>query len=187
VSDPNLLSLLTGRVRAMQLIIVAMAMGVLAFLAVAFFVHTRVGAVDKTHKLHLVTPIALGYGIVALIGGPMLAGAMVTKGRRRLAQDHATAPPDAGRASGFGGDAADGRAVKLASLLVTKTILSGAIYEGAALFLGVAYLLNRGFLTAGCSLIMVAAILMQLPTRDRVGRWIEEQLRQIEQDGQAVK
>jgi len=174
---------LGSRVRAMQIIIAAMAIGVLVFLVVAHFVHAKVGTIDKTHELDLITHIALAYGVAALIGGPILAGALVRFGRRRLAKVGGPATHRAGKASGFENKGLDGHANQLISLLVSKTIICGAIFEGAALFLGVGYLLNRSILTAACSVIMVVALLMQMPSRDRAQRWLEEQARQIAQEG----
>jgi hypothetical protein len=187
VLDSDQQSFLTGRVRAVQIIIAAMAIGVLVFLAVAFFVHTKVGAIDKTHKLDIITQIALVYGVVALIGGPILAGALVKFGRRRLACGGGPVRPAPRTASGFEGKSDQDGTSRLIGLMVTRTIISGAIYEGASLFLGVAYLLNRGLLTAVCAVLLVVALLMQMPTRDRARRWIDEQLRQIEQEKQAAQ
>ena len=180
--DPGQQPPLTSPVRVLQVIIAAMAIGALAVLVVAYFVHDKVGIIDKTQKLDIVTHLALLYGVVALIGGPIFAGALAAKGRQRLAQGSTGTPPSTGKASGFGSEIAQAYTGQLASLLVSKTIISGALYEGAALFLAVAYLLNGGVLTAGCSLIMVAALLMQIPTNDRAQRWIEGQVRQIEQE-----
>ena len=68
--DVNQQSLLTRRVRVMQILIAMMAIGVLAFLVVAFFLHTRINAINNAHNLVIITYVALAYGVAALIGGP---------------------------------------------------------------------------------------------------------------------
>jgi hypothetical protein len=182
VPDINQQSLLTGRVRVMQALIAAMAIGVLAFLVAAFVLHTKIEAINKAHNLGIVTHIALAVGVVALVGGPFLAGALVNAGRRRLAAGAKAARPSTAKATGFEDDLTGAEAVQLSSLLVSRTIINAAIYEGAAMLLCVAFLLNHNLLTAVCSVFLVVALLMQMPTKGRAQRWIEDQLRQLQQE-----
>jgi len=64
-------------------------------------------------------------------------------------------------------------------VLFGQTILAGAIFEGGAIFLAAAYLVDRQPACAIGAAILAGAILLHFPTRDRAATWIEKQLREI--------
>jgi len=174
-------SMADARVRTLQIIVAALAMGVMLFLALVLFLGLgKEPPVEERQPI--ITYIALAYGLAAFVAGPLLSTVIATSSRRKLAAGQAR--PDAPAPTTGRPEPAAGRGLTqgLTGIFVVKTIIAAAIYEGAALFLCVAYMLDGNRLSAILAALLAAGILMQVPTRDRAQRWLDEQRRLAEQD-----
>jgi hypothetical protein len=79
---------------------------------------------------------------------------------------------------------ATGDAGRLWLVYLSRTIVGGAIAEGAAFFCLLAFLLTGSWLSLGLAAVLVLSVAMMIPTRASVIRWIENQLRLVEQQRQ---
>jgi hypothetical protein len=178
--EPDQTELIVGRVRVLQIVMLAMATGFVLFLVIILAVPGFDRPLAPEGSARIVTYIAAGYGALALMLAPLVSGTLVSAGRKRIARALAIEPR--GENPNSPGGPLQGTAAALAHLCVAKTLLSAALYEGAGLFLAVSYMLGRSPLALIAAAVLLAALLWHLPTTDRVQRWIEEQLRKIEQD-----
>ncbi len=135
---------------------------------------------DDTDRQPIITYVALAYGLAAFVAGPLLSTVIATSSRRKLAAGQVR--PDAPAPAPAAAVAGRGLTEGLTGIFVVKTIIAAAVYEGAALFLCVAYMLDCNILSAILAALLAVGILMQIPTRDRAQRWLDDQRRQVEQD-----
>jgi hypothetical protein len=175
----------SARLRAAQIIVAAMVIGALAFLAVVHFLvppNATGGSAARQSAIPIITYAAMAYAVTAIILGPIFATLMTTSTRRRLAK---ALPPEALRQAGSDDKAkrlAEAVVSGLSALFLGKTIVNAALFEGGALFLGVAYMLERKPLVAVMAAILIVGLLSLVPTRDRANRWMDEQLRMLEEE-----
>ena len=172
--------LLAKRVRTLQIIVAAMALGVLVFLAIVLVVpaeHT--GPAEPGDPLPIVTTLALAEGLAAFFIGPLLSGVVVTIGRRKLAASAPSSGPTTSTGLASRPATSQGDADKLMGLYTTKTLIGAAIYEAAALFLCAAYLVEHNRLVPILAALLAAGLLVQIPTHDRVQQWLDEQRREL--------
>jgi hypothetical protein len=183
--ESNQQQFIANRVRIMRIIVLAMAAGIVLFLTVILTVSELARPLMPERQARLLTYIAAAYGGVALAAAPLISTLLMSAGMRQMAQS----PPSKPKAATLPSppEFLQSDAGKLTALYATKTIISAAFYEGAALFLCVAYLLGRNPAATAIAAILLAALLWQLPTADRVQRWLESRLRQLEQDRQSGK
>ena len=172
-SDPDQLE---GRIRALQIVLGAMVLGVLFFLAVAVLLR-QAGNMPPAPDRPVVTYAALVYAVAALVASAVVPGAIVRAGRRALARS--LGPPVANRlpTSGTAGETA-----KLAGLLQTRTIIRAAFVEAAAFLFLFAYLLDDQpvcLLGAG---VFLVGLVWQVPTQAWVEIWIEDQRQLLDQE-----
>lgn len=174
--DSELTDRLAEPVKVLQIIVTAMVTGVVLFLGVATQLRLSGQMADQPNGTgSLVTYIATGYGVAAVLVRTVLASVIVTAGRRKILQQVAQSDDDA---MSRDEDVVDG----LVSLFRVRTIVAAAVLEGSALFLVVAYMIE------GESLAMIAAVLLVLflachfPTRGRAADWIDRERRRIEQE-----
>jgi hypothetical protein len=162
--DPQLQNRLGSVLLRLQITIAALVAGCTIFLVIAVCTS---GLAAGARGQPLVGYVALAFGAVALLGRTTFPGIVVAAGRRQVLRVHAEA------------DAA-ATADSLCRLYSTKTIMGGAIIEGATFFLLVAYLVEGWLpsLIAAGALIVVLAL--HMPTRSRLGHWLEDQLELLE-------
>jgi hypothetical protein len=167
------------QVRALQFIVAAMTGGALALLVIAAMVPARpmLPTIEEARP-PVISYIALACGVAAIFGGQLLSNLIVSAGRRKLA-GLARTPPEKSRSTG--GPAAESvppdTHSALLALFTAKTIIGAAVDEAAALFLGVAFLLEGLTACATLAAVMIVALLLRIPSRDRAHRWLEEQNR----------
>jgi hypothetical protein len=178
-------------VRTLQIIVAALAVGGLSFLAVARLVSQfsppGVGAGGQTMTL-VIAPIFLLGCLVARVVAPTM---IVRNGKRKilrgsfqmprvefpLPQGQIVAADEARESLESMGDAG-----ALLVLFQAKTIISVAIIEGATFFLLVVYLKERQLVAMGVAVALILAIVAHFPTRSGTVHWIEDQLRFLEDE-----
>lgn len=178
--DADQSPVLAARLRTLQIIVAAMALGVLAFLVIVLLLPRD----DPGDRLPIISYIAVAYGVLACLAVSPITKAVVNSARRKIAREASAAPGPTAQADATDGEFQKTDLGKLVGLLAIKTLVNGAVYEGAALFLCVAYLLDHGPLSALLAALLAAGVLAQMPTRDRAQRWLDDQRRQLEQERQ---
>ena len=73
---------------------------------------------------------------------------------------------------------------RLLGLYNTRTILGGAMLEGAAFFALVTYMVERDPVGLAGAILLILGVALHFPTRSRVIRWSEEQLELLKRERQ---
>lgn len=187
MSSPRSLEALQTPLRRLQIIILALAGGSLAWCLVVFVLR-QARAEQFGEGTGLLTLIASGYAVLSALTSGLVLRAAAASGCRRIAGR----TYDQGRSSAATGFARlieeTGDEGRLFALLQTVRILGAAILEGAALFSGMAYLLEGRLMLLGIALLLSLSILFLLPTRGGLQLWIErgeERIRQLRGGGAA--
>jgi hypothetical protein len=174
-------SLAPSFLRTLQIIVVAMTVGVTAFLFVALAV---VGPPGKGPSPPVVTYLAIAMAAVMLATRAIAPGIFVAYARRSIA---------AGTWKGYGGAmpavsaelaGPDSDVAKLGQVFTGRTIVAAAMIEGAAMFSVVAFLVEHSVLSLGLAIVLLAVLTAHVPTRARAQRWLEEQTRLLNQERQ---
>lgn len=156
---------LAARVRVMQIIVGALAMGVATFLGISFQIWQAPAPGQKKDLLPVLTFTSYGMLTMAIIGSFVLPRVIMTNWRKKML------------AEGVSDDA-------LLAALQTKTIVGCALLEGAAFASIMAYGMEGTALCLAGAVVMLIGILMHMPTVSRVQNWLEGEKRQIELERQ---
>jgi len=150
----------TSDLKTALIIRAALIMGIFTFLGILFILNQKTTVVSDSAEINpILTYTATGYGIltfvVALILPPILDNGI----RNRINRSQS----------------AEENLAKLARGWLTRTIIEGALLEGAALFCLIAYFLEKmplSIITAG---LLVLEMALSLPTINRGRQWIDRQ------------
>lgn len=171
---------LTPTLRMLQIIVAALSLGLVFFLAIAVSVPFENAPNASTP---LLTYVALGFAILALIVRVIVPGIATTAGRRAIARGEY--PSSAERPGSTAGSAKDlGDVGRLAALMVTRTIVGAAILESSCFFLLIAFLLERSPLTLAVAVFFILGVAAHTPTQGRMAAWLESQLKLLDEDRQ---
>jgi hypothetical protein len=162
--------------RTMRIIVIALAMGVLAFLVVAVVIRQQ-NPNQPVPDPPIITITALGFAGLQLILQAVIPGLIATGLRRQLAAGKWPRP-------GILSVPADD-VVKLCALYQTRLIIGAAIAEGAAFFLLIAYLLEGQLVALAGAAVMLALVLVRFPTRSGLEGWLSDQQEQLRQERMA--
>ncbi len=169
------------QVRVLQIIIGALSLGCI-FFAVIVIVAAKTSFKNAGNQLD-VTYIALAMAGLIFVLCIFLPHIIVSQGRKNILR---TIFPAARTVSDS--DAGEKRedenrvAQPLTQLLQTKTIVAGALLEGAIFFLLIAYMIERSNLSLLAAAALLILLIAQMPTMRRVTNWIENQLRLIAEE-----
>jgi hypothetical protein len=183
-------------VRASQVIVVAMVVGVVSFLAISvFMVPAAVTApVDQTvapvpaldrSQVPLLTYLALAMGSVALVMSFVVPNIFVNHARKQISTGK-WLPSAAYALAHLAQSKTDQDAVMLAAIYQTQCIIGSAILEGAAFFASIAYMMERNHIALGVAGIMVGFLLSRFPLKDRVITWVEHQQERLRDERLSV-
>lgn len=184
MSDSSWQEKVGQRVVTVQIIVVALFVGSISFLAVAAaLVHLAIVEPNKeiAWTMNLVLILFLvGTFIVRVIALRRLD----VQGRRRIAAGQWSLPGKAGE-----GDMAvfieqTGDAGRLFVSYQTQTVIAAGLPNGVALFGIIVYLLTQSMVGLAVALLMILVVAWHLPIRSRVVRWIEDQLELIGEERQ---
>ena len=165
---------LSGLLRNLQIIVVALAAGVLVFLVIiVFFLGTGMQPLDPGAVISL-TMVALAFACV--LARFIVPGLAVSSARQTIAQG--TWKPSVNQPNIPVPDTDEG---KLAAVFMTKTILGSAMLEGAAFGNLVAYMLDGQVYSLVLGIVFMLAILVTFPTRDGLEQWIDQQMRRVKE------
>ena len=153
MSCPNEPRDLRARIRVIQIIATAIAMGALIFLVVVLIVRS-IANMPQPPRMPLITYIALGFAAIQLLVFAIVPRQMAASGRTRIATRQV---PD-------GASVDDG---DLCNLYSTTMIVGLALLEGVTLFLWIAYLLEGQVMSLLAGGVLLVLIVLQFPTTAR--------------------
>jgi hypothetical protein len=169
-------------VRVLQIIVAAMAMGVLTFLAIVVLLVPRAivpegpagagGQGINLGGMQIITLAALFMGASALVLSNMVPALVVARGRSQIAREKLV-PDDPSKLPPIAQPTDAGR---LLALYQNQLIIGAALAEGGAFFSVIAYMLERHPVALGLAIVLLGSLLIKFPTRDRVAAWLDQQL-----------
>ena len=165
---------LEGVTRVCQIIVFALAMGISSFAVVAIMQ----GLSREPDDTRMLTLMACGLSLVALVASAIVPRMIVAGQRRRLAAA-------AGPLTALPSETSD-QEQPLAGLFQTKTIVGAALFEGAAFFALFAFLAESQPLALAAAGVMLLGVLSHFPVRGRVETWFEQQQRLFREERQLL-
>lgn len=160
-------------VRVGQIIVSAVTAGPLVFLAIAVGLRVSQQTLSDQNP-SVFTWLSLGFAAAAVLMRMIVPALVFAAARRRIAEN--TFSPPASQSPFTDLVAQTGDAGLLWMARITKTILAVAILEGAAFFAIIAFMIEGSLLTVVVALLLTFAILLHMPTQDRVACWIDREL-----------
>lgn len=158
-----------GMLRTLQIIIAAMVLGLGAYLAVVLLQHAA-PAKQSTNLALMAVAMTVSCGVAAIIVPRVIAA----KQRQALVDRELTPLP--------GTPASSVNTREAGALLAdyqVRQIIMGALLEGPGFFNVTAYQMEREAYTLGIVVAILIALAMLIPTRGRVERWLEDELRTV--------
>lgn len=161
----------------LQIIVGALAAGVLMFLAIVMYLSSqkRAAAAPETP---IITYAAYGMAAVCGIASFIVPNLVVTGARKSLIAGDVS---QWGLVKNLPNVDQLGEVAPLAAIYQTRAIIGAALCEGAAFFACVAYLIEHQrsmLIVAGVLLVL---ILRYVPTPSRLESWIESEMTTIQQ------
>ena len=159
-------------VRTVQIIVAALAMGVLLFATVTVFQRMH----QPPQQDEMLAYFAVGFVATALGLRSVIGGAVVAKNRKQIAAgswsgsprgDHRNVPPST-----------DGD--RLLFVFQQKTIVESALIEGAAFFVLISFLVVGQWWSLAVAGLLLTVLVVPVPTYDRVENWVRYQLEIME-------
>ncbi len=158
-------------VRTMQIIVSALAAGVLMFLVMTLIIPAKDAPAEP-----FLAYMAVGFAVMAFAGWLIVPGIIANQARRSLAEGRvpqptaqSEIPPEVGVVG------------HLVSVFQTRLIVGSALLEGAAFFGLIAFMIERQFLALSIAASLLLIIVSQIPTRNRVENWVTREIENIEQ------
>jgi hypothetical protein len=167
----------TPELRQLQIIVGALVAGCVFFLVIAVVLAgEKAGEVGGDAGKPVITYVAIVFVVMVLVMRMVVPGIVVSAGRRKMLEE--IGPPNAESPE----RTEEARA--LARLFATRTIIAGALLEGAAFFLLVSYLVEQQPLSLIVAVVLISRLVFDIPTRARIVHWIEDQLLVADQERQ---
>jgi len=194
MTDPDALQPI---IRTCQIIVGALIMGVVTFLAIALFV-TQVGvnpaqalpgegaggaaiAAAGNSSLPVITYLAVAVGLMDLVLSFVVPKMNADRARRQMALEGPSAITKGGPTepkqlypAGYTG--------KLALIYQTQLIIFAGMREGAAFFATIAYMVERNPLALATAIVLLGALAARFPTSDRINAWLDRQLALLQEE-----
>ena len=190
--DPLCKDEIARRVLPFQIIVGCLFAG-----CAVFFVIATVGFRERVSGLPagqppIMTYLAIGFAVIAAAARLIIPNIIVSQARRRIIDGTWHLPQSCGQSATGRASQEDpagffertGDAGKLLFVLFTRTIVAGAILEGAAIAALTMYLIERSPVSLIVAIILMIAVAAHFPTRSRVFSWIEEQMDLVRQERQ---
>jgi hypothetical protein len=179
--DVQLTQALAPRVRVVQIIVAAMALGTIALTAVAYFWAPR--AERKAQQLPIISYVALGLVPLHLAGSLVVGKGMTRAVRKSLARQQLVLSQP-GAVFQQVGELLDrfGQRGWFVALFQPRAIVLAALLEMAACVNVVAYFLEQQTFSLVAAGALVVILLMQMPTLYGTAQWVEQQGRLLDDE-----
>jgi|SRR5208337_428255 len=188
-------------IRTGQIIVGALIMGVMTFLAIVLFLTQAwmnpapalpgggaggaAIAAPGNSSLPVITYLAVALGLILLILSFVVPKVIVAQARRQMALEGPTAITKGGPSepkqlypASYTG--------KLALIYQTQLIICAGMREGAAFFATIAYMVERNPLALATAIVLLGALVARFPTSDRVNAWLDRQLGLLQEERQSA-
>ena len=166
---PDSTAMLAMRVRTLQIIVGALVAGLLIIIAIMAFIASgqrpNNGGPQAAPSTPLITYVSYLFAVMLIPMSVVIPSQIVASARKGLVKKTPSDDVDA-----------------LTNLYQTKTIISGAMREGVGHFAAITYMIEHQVMSLGLALACVVAEAALFPTRERVDRWIEDQLGRLAQE-----
>jgi hypothetical protein len=164
--------------RTLQVLVVAMAAGVLVFLVIAVFVRPNNGNPRAPDSQPVITYMAIGMSVV--IGAAwMIVPSAVERRMRESVINHES--KDWGIVRNMPNAEEIGDAIPLANIYQTGTIIRVALVEGTAFLAGVAFMIERQPIALLIGVVLWLMILSHIPTVGRIENWVDMEMAELPQ------
>jgi len=163
--------------QTLQIIVGAMAAGVIMFLGVTIFLASQKVEVPPP-AVPVVTYAAIGMTIVSVVAWLFVPGIASGNMRKALVEGRAK---DWGLVKNLPNAAEVGDIAPLAAVYQTRTIISVAVLEGAAFLAIMAYMLEHQVISLCLAVALLLLILSQIPSKSKVESWLESERIAIDQ------
>jgi hypothetical protein len=160
---------LTPRIRVMQIIAGAIALGALFFLGIVIALRLA-GRAPQPPKTPMLTYVAIVFTVMVLLPFTIVPDRVIVSGRKQIARGDRQA-----RAAGE-------ETARLATLYQISMIIRLALLEGAALFQIIIFHLEGRQLSLVLALILAVGMVLLFPTQTRVESWIDKQQEKLEEE-----
>ncbi len=167
--------------RTMQLILFALVLGAGSF-AIIVLLLVQSGSGPRLGAATSLTPIAGVTAILILPAALWIPGIVARGNRQRIAAGTFRVPEQLSHGVDTTSADALGEAEQLAVSYLPVLLFRATLFEGAALFNTVASLLEQSLLSIGIAATLLVLLATCFPTRNRLGAWVEDQLRRLRSD-----
>ena len=147
--------------RTCQIIVAALIMGVLTFLAMTIFVIPDLGNPAPTAPL--LTYLAVGLGLAGLVMSYVVPNLVTTNSRRQIARRTPLAKQPGKDISPSPTTPAD-KLEPLSQVYLNQLIIGAALNEGMAFFAAIAYMVERNPIALGVAAVLLGALIVRFPT-----------------------
>ena len=152
-------------VGTLQVVVGAMTAGATVLLVVAIAVRSSfVASFGEQSAVPLLSYVALGYAVLALLARAIVPNLVVGGAVRRIA----TGQVDT-----------EAEITRLKNVFATKTIVAAAMIEGAALLAVIAYLIEGTPLSLVIAPILIVILGAHFPRRANVDEWLRRQSERV--------
>jgi hypothetical protein len=184
-SEPDLDQFLTPRLRVMRIILLALVMGCLIFLAVV--VSIRLSQNVQNNSAPLLTNMGIGFGLLMFVLSLIVPRATVASARKQIARGTWPSAAAGGRFPGAVEKVPGMSDVgQLCALYQIQLIIAVAMLEGATFFNLIANLQEGDTTSLVVAGLLVAAMLRLYPTRGGVENFLAEQGELLRQERPAA-
>lgn len=169
---------LTRATRTLQIIVGALAAGVLSFLVVVLVVNSTRAV--RPPETPILTYMAIAAAPAAILAATLVPG-FVLRGQRQSILDGSTPSPPASSGASIQPDSATASFQTYFGGYQTALIIRSAILEGAAFFALVACLQEGLWWSLVVAMVLLLFILAGFPTGSRVAEAVEREQRAVEE------
>ena len=154
-----------SQLRGMQIIAVALMMGVLMFLGVALVITQ--GDIFRQGNPEIVTMIAAGFAGLMMVNH-LVIPSLITKTRLNQL-----------KSQDFGKQDTESKLVVLLGIYRMQLIITLALLEGAAFFNLVSVLIEHHIISLIAAIVLLGLMAVRFPSRTKVSWWVQDRLREL--------
>lgn len=150
-------------VRTMQIVTVAMSMGILT----TIFVVLVITSGNLSGQMQLLTMIGIGFGLLMVANHFVIPG-LIAKNQLKQAFEEGLLEKER-----------DEQLNRCSGIFSTQLIIGLALLEGAAVFNLIAMLVDHSPISLTIAAILLGLMLVRFPTHERVSWWVQDKLREL--------
>jgi len=169
---------LAQAIRTLQIVVAAMAAGVLSFLVVALMINA--GRAMQPPDMPILTYMAIAAAPAAIVVATLFPGVVLRSQRQAILDGRQAFPTSDSGSIAQSADIADSTQTYFGGYQ-TALIIRSAILEGAAFFAVTSYLLESMWWSLVVAVVLLLFILVGFPTQSRAEDAVERERRAVEE------